>query len=363
MSCWQDRRCGANGAQPMDSVGAAAVVVPSHPNGPVAALTSCHFSASQRCAHTCTLAAKHTPGKLSEDAAEATLTLGMTIPIRKQQDPKVRSRSLGGLLFPAGLCTRWCWRVALMHQAHAHDTWPSLRASCARPADRVWHQVGPVRRGSSAADACLHAPILPHGEGRCGVMALLAPLPNWPAGRSRCPRCTLPPVDSASPPLLLAPNTCVFRELMPLGGGCPAEAPCLPCPRPTARCTARRPRPCFPRFPCLHAAKPSLLTPVLHCSAALPLPALLLAPGQPAVTHHVAAPPSVQAGPASEQSFLTARMRQCKPAGQHGQPRPSMGSGRRTLPQLALLRRCRAEAAGGRAAAVGPVGRRRPHST
>ena len=34
-------------------------------------------------------AAKHTPAKLSDDAAEATLTLGMTIPVNKQQDPKV----------------------------------------------------------------------------------------------------------------------------------------------------------------------------------------------------------------------------------------------------------------------------------
>ncbi|PRW20385.1 bifunctional sensory photoreceptor isoform A [Chlorella sorokiniana] len=35
------------------------------------------------------VAAKHTPAKLSDDAAEATLTLGMTIPVNKQQEPKV----------------------------------------------------------------------------------------------------------------------------------------------------------------------------------------------------------------------------------------------------------------------------------
>ncbi|KAI7836502.1 hypothetical protein COHA_009649 [Chlorella ohadii] len=35
------------------------------------------------------VAAKHTPAKLSDDAAEATLTLGMTIPVHRQQDPKV----------------------------------------------------------------------------------------------------------------------------------------------------------------------------------------------------------------------------------------------------------------------------------
>ncbi|EFN51562.1 hypothetical protein CHLNCDRAFT_59805 [Chlorella variabilis] len=37
-----------------------------------------------------TVAAKHTPKNLSEDAAKASLTLSMDIPVRRQQDPKIK---------------------------------------------------------------------------------------------------------------------------------------------------------------------------------------------------------------------------------------------------------------------------------